>query len=70
MGIVPTKATAERPTMFQRIRSMLGLKRSRADCNCDDDDDDDVLPVHKLPRVDPADVPESYDPIAESLAAI
>lgn len=50
--------------MFQRISSILGLKRARPDCDCDDDDDD-VLPAHKLPRVDPEDIPQSYNPAAK-----
>lgn len=56
--------------MFQKIKRLIGLKRKRTDDDDVDDGSDDVLPRHKLPRVDPELIPQSYDPIARKTAEL
>lgn len=52
-----------RPGVFQRFKSIIGMKRKRPDDDDVDDGSDNVLPKHKLPRVDPELIPQSYNPI-------
>lgn len=73
MGLLPDgtigAATPRRPGLFERFRTMLGLKRRREADEDDDDGSDDVLRAPKLPRVDSYDLEPSYNPFDEADAA-
>lgn len=73
MGLLPDGTapgtTPRRPGLFERFRTMLGLKRRREVDEDEDDGSDHVLRAPKLPRVDSYNLEPSYDPIAEAEAA-
>lgn len=72
MGVLPDNIAVD-DGIFSRLKGLLGFgrKRPRAllDNPDDDDDDDDVAHRHKLPRVDPSDIPHDVDIVAEAEGA-